>query len=564
MIRARLAATLVALFACSAPAAADEAVIHVRARLRIDVDGIERAPNGLIVRGVLRDDATDDPVPGRTVAISVDDTDGNKGFYHYAEPTAPDGSFHWRVPLPLGAYRLRIGAGGDTDYVAPTPVDREIDVARTTPVITIHVPERVAAHAPSLKVVVEAHDADGMGPPRAYDDSAWLNVAGRRRTGLTFVAGRAESEELGPFGHPGERIKVEVEIEADDLRNAARASKTVLLTAKTFLTLTSDGDKVSPDALLFVSGKLDDDDGPLAAAGVAIGLEGGADLGHVVTDAAGSFATWIRGRDLPAGKVFLEARYRPPHDWRDAAVSPTVPVEVLPTPPVAVWPYIVSPALTLLAAAVVFAARDRRWRVWLRRRADRRRTAAPPPVAGLTESRPGLLSSLRARADFGLVGFVVDATDDRAIVAATLVVRAGGQTRAAAVDARGRFAVEELPAGPVLVEIAAPGYVGEQFTRTLPHRGELRGARVRLVPVRARIFDAWRRAAAPLYPSPKAAETMTPRELQLFVERRRLLPHDRLTQLTNLVESAVWGPHAPSTADLAEAERLASALKADS
>src|SRR5205814_2051263 len=161
---------------------------------------------------------------------------------------------------------------------------------------------------------------------------------------------------------------------------------------------------------------------------------------------------------LPSGKVFLEARYRPPHDWRDAAVSPTVPVEVLPAPPVAVWPYVVSPALTLLAAAIVFAARDRRWRAWRRRRAERRRAAAPPPL-------------------------------------------------------------------------------------------------------RARIFDTWRRAALPLYPSPKVAETMTPRELAAFVARRRLLPHDRLTTLTALVESAVWGAHAPSSEDLEEAERLAASLK---
>src|SRR5207237_693111 len=119
------------------------------------------------------------------------------------------------------------------------------------------------------------------------------------------------------------------------------------------------GDRVSPAALLFVAGALGDDDGGVAGADVVIGLEGGADLAAVVTDAAGHFATWIKGRDLPSGKVFLEARYRPPHDWRDAAVSPTVPVEVLPAPPVAVWPYVVSPALTLLAAAIVFAARDR-------------------------------------------------------------------------------------------------------------------------------------------------------------------------------------------------------------
>jgi carboxypeptidase family protein len=248
-------------------------------------------------------------------------------------------------------------------------------------------------------------------------------------------------------------------------------------------------------------------------------------------------------------------------------VSATVPLEVLPEPPVAVWPYIVSPALTLLAALVVFAARDRRWRRWLTvgRRARRIAAAAPRDLTapGLAESRRGILSSLR-RPDHGFSGVVVDAADDRPIRSATIVARAAdGQPRAATVDERGRFAFEELPPGPLVVEVAAAGYVGERFARAIPHRGELRNARVRLVPVRARIFDAWRRAALPLYPTPRAAETMTPRELLGHVEKKRLVPSEPLIALTARVEAAVWGAAAPSTDDLAEVERLASALKAD-
>jgi hypothetical protein len=179
---------------------------------------------------------------------------------------------------------------------------------------------------------------------------------------------------------------------------------------------------------------------------------------------------------------------------------------------------------------------------------------------GLTESRRGILSSLR-RPDHGFSGVVVDAADDRPIPTATLVARASdGAPRAAAVDEHGRFAFEELPDGPLVVEVAAPGYVGEAFSRALPHRGELRGARVRLVPVRARIFDAWRRAAAPLYPMGRGADTMTPRELLAHVEKKRLVPHEPLAALTALVEAAVWGARAPSIEDLASVENLASSL----
>jgi hypothetical protein len=191
------------------------------------------------------------------------------------------------------------------------------------------------------------------------------------------------------------------------------------------------------------------------------------------------------------------------------------------------------------------------------------RAAAPPPAVGLTEARPSILSTLRGRADHGLTGVVVDAVDDRPLAIAGVVARsANGEARAATVDENGFFALEGLPPGPILVDIAAAGYVSERFRRVLPHRGELRGARIRLVPVRVRIFDAWRRAAGPLQPEKKRPNDtfMTPRELLRYVDSRAILPNEPLHALTALVESAVWAAHAPSHEDLAEAERLAKLL----
>ena len=557
-------AAAAALLVPAAPAAADNPVIHVRARLRIDLDAVERVAGGIHLRGSLRDDASDEPVVGRVVAGSLDGPNGH--FWQYAEPTGPDGSFRWRVPLPMGPYRLRIAAGGDSEYLAAAPVERAIDVSRRTPTLTVQVPARVGAHAGALHVVVEAHESDGMGPPRAYEGHVALTVGGTRRTDLVVQDGRAERDVSGPFGHPGTRIDVIATIDEDPERSGASALKPVLLTTPTSLTFVARPPEVSPDDELGVAGRLTDDDGPVAGAEVTVGLENGADLAHFTTDGSGVYNGRLPGRDLPTGAVFVEARVHPTEDWREGTASPTVPLDVLPAPPIAVWPYIVSPALTLLVALVAFAARDRRWRRYLAVGRRARRIATLPPdgaTPGLTESRRGILSSLR-RPDHGFSGVVVDAADDRPIPTATLVARASdGVARAAAVDERGRFAFEELPAGPLVVEVAAPGYVAEAFSRALPHRGELRGARVRLVPVRARIFDAWRRAATPLYPMGRSGDTMTPRELLAYVEKKRMLPHEPLAALTSLVEAAVWGSHAPSLDDLADAERLASTLRAD-
>ena len=195
-----LAACALTLAAASlpAPARAENPVLHVRARLRIDLDAVERAPGGLDIRGSLRDDASDEPVGGRTVAVSVE---GDQGFFwRYAEPTAPDGSFRWHVraaarPLSRPSRRRR-----GRRLRRRRPIDRSIDVARRTPTVTVQAPARIAAHAARMHVMVEAHESDGLGPPRAYDGDAWLTIAGRGRSSLrcrTAAPSRTSSARSG-------------------------------------------------------------------------------------------------------------------------------------------------------------------------------------------------------------------------------------------------------------------------------------------------------------------------------------------------------------------------------
>src|SRR4051794_26158606 len=135
----------------SQSAVADDLVLHVRARTRIDLDGVERVARGIVVRGRLTDVALEEAVPGHTVAIAVTDEHGYR--YAYAEPTQPDGGFVFRVPLALGRYTLRLNGGGGGDY-APTPtVVRSLDVARRTTNLTIFAPE--SASVAETEILVE-------------------------------------------------------------------------------------------------------------------------------------------------------------------------------------------------------------------------------------------------------------------------------------------------------------------------------------------------------------------------------------------------------------------------
>src|SRR5262249_41997291 len=157
-------------------------------------------------------------------------------------------------------------------------------------------------------------------------------------------------------------------------------------------------------------------------------------------------------------------------------------------------------------------------------------------------------------------GQVCDSATRAPIAGATLLVNIGGEERSALTDDEGRFALEGLPAGTAAVEVAAAGYVAERFHRTVPHRGELRGAVVLLVPVPAPRCAAYARAARPRAPKPEQTEIWPPREPLEHARRKRLLT-DELANLTSAGEASCYGPRPPDLQALADVEALVERVK---
>jgi hypothetical protein len=148
----------------------------------------------------------------------------------------------------------------------------------------------------------------------------------------------------------------------------------------------------------------------------------------------------------------------------------------------------------------------------------------------------------------------------RPIAGASIEVSLGSERRTAVADAAGGFAFEDLAVGEWRVTVAAPGHVSERFATTIPHRGELRDARVDLVPVREQVFAMYRRAALPLLPTPGLWGIWSPRQVVDHVRRRR--PHQALVALTDFVEEAYFSARAPEEAILPDAEaRVAAAVR---
>src|SRR4051812_17191286 len=95
---------------------------------------------------------------------------------------------------------------------------------------------------------------------------------------------------------------------------------------------------------------------------------------------------------------------------------------------------------------------------------------------------------------------------------------------------------------------------------TIPHRGELRGVRVDLVPVRERVFQLYRRAAEPLLPEPRLWGVWSPRQIVDHVRAKR--PSPALAALTDFVEELYFSPRLAPEAVLATAnEHVERAVK---
>jgi hypothetical protein len=188
---------------------------------------------------------------------------------------------------------------------------------------------------------------------------------------------------------------------------------------------------------------------------------------------------------------------------------------------------------------------------------DRRRGERAPAV-GLVASRPSLRQSLRRPDDHGVDGVAWDAHFDHPVRAQLRVV-GGSAAHTVPCDARGRFTVEGLPAARYQFTLFAPGYLPVRFDRELPHRGELRGVRVQLQPVRAEILSIYRQVAVGWLPEARLIDTWTPRELLDHARRIGPLPR-ALGALTDLLEESYYSPRLSDEATLAEAMRLAAQL----
>ncbi|MGE5186205.1 MAG: carboxypeptidase-like regulatory domain-containing protein [Acidobacteriota bacterium] len=534
--------------------------VEIRAQAQLTLQRVRMRDSGMVeVTGRLADKLTGDGLEGQRVQVEL-------GGSHQIAVTAPDGTFH--VDLP--------GSGGPEQVAAMFAGSHDVD---STQVAVMTDPTRAQVEL-AIKKVSDDKDGAKLRVDAVADDQRvelpllveiaqpgkldWHPLHVTATAGTPFLVTRKDA------GGPGLYL-VRASYAGDDLRQHASVEGTLELVTGTTTTMAVGKTELAYEDELVATGKVTDDDGhPVARASVAL-TAGDKRLAQAATGEDGGYHFKIEAEllgDCPARpcQFAIQAQGDPGATFARPSRSAPAVIRVRAPQPVPVSYTVAAFVITGLAAGGFFAARSKPW--------QRFRRPAPPaevPSAegehvqergGLVVAKPGIVSTLRGRTDDAFTGVVRDTVRGRPIAQAIVRLSLGDTEREVRTSGDGAFALEHLGVGEWQAEVAASGHVTERFVVSVPHRGELRGVRVDLVPVRERVFQLYRRAAEPALPEPRLWGVWSPRQIVDHVRARR--PSPALAELTDFVEEIYFSarvaaetvlPHASERVDRAIQER---------
>jgi len=543
---------------CAAAVAAAAPTVSIKAHTDLRLGPVHKDYDGnYVVAGQLVDKLTGQGIAGYHLQVRL-------GGRTVIATTDKDGSFSAPVPGPGGKTDIAVDfAGGaqldpahleknDVD-VDKEPLDLHLTIAPTPGgaqiTVTASSTDENGERKVNVPITIEAGPADAPSLTKVGEVTAG---------GPSFVLTRKAAGGAG-------RRKVRAIFDGDGVYAAATAEATVEITTSTTTTFTLGDAKYAFEDDVTGTGRVVDEDGRgVAKATIAI-LAGDRHVAEAQTESDGAFHIKFEAQVLGTGTHGLQAVLETATSLLKPSRSPPVTLTIASPQPVPVAWTMIAFIATACAAFGFFAARSQPWARWLKRPAAAAPAPAPraEPTSGLVLSRPGLVNTLRRPHDHGFSGAVRDAVRGRPVEGAVIEMVLGDQQRTAVCGADGTFVFEDLPGGEWQVTCSAPGHVSERFGATIPHRGELRDARVDLVPVRERVFTLYRRAALPLLPNPALWGIWSPRQVVDHVRGRR--PTPALADLTNFVEETYFSSRTPDETILPDAQaRVEAAVREQS
>jgi len=516
--------------------------VEIRAQTKLALDKVHLVADDLAeISGQLLDNLTGEGIGGQAVAIKIGDAT-------VAATTGPDGRFHVRVAVEPGPQPVEIKFRGGS-LLGSSQLSQITDPARAQVALTLDFEEapgglKVVPRATADDQPVQLPIALSAGAPT----DARLAALGTVASGTPFLLTRKAA------GGPGTR-RIRAAFSGDDLRQAAAVEKTIELNAASTTTMAVNATKLAFEDDLVVTGAVTDEDGhPVGRAAVTL-ASGDRRLAQGATAEDGTYKFRIEGEILGQGQWGIQVQADPGKSSVKPSRSAPEIIKVFAPQPVPVSYTIAAFLATALAAGGFFTARAKPW--------QRFRRPAPPADSpanpaqderldgGLVVAKPSLVSTLRRANDDGFSGVVRDTVRGRPVADAIVWLRLQPSEREVRTGLDGAFTFEALAAGEWLAEVAAPGHITEKFVVTIPHRGELRGVRIDLVPVRERVFQLYRRAAEPILPEPRLWGVWSPRQIVDHVRSKR--PSPALADLTSFVEEIYFSSRLSAETVLPEA-----------
>jgi hypothetical protein len=558
--------------------------VDIRAQSRLALEKAKLRGDGSIeVTGQLVDKLTNEGLPGAEVIVRM-------GGLAESVYTSSDGKFRAVfTDIVPGPQPVELRFPGSVKIDKAEPVTVVVDPSRAQ--VTLNVRAEPVPGGTNLHVSAQVEGSGDVGSS-GTSLSVQISVGDSSADELKQIATHAVGDKpyllpRAAAGGPGPK-RVRVFFPGDATRQQATAETTFELTTNTTTTIELGGTTVDYEDDILVTGKVTDEDGkPVARAQVAL-LSGDRRLTQAATEEDGSYKFEIEAEtvatesrrvevepaktgsgekkpDQPFPANFgLQVQADPLSSFiRPSRSNPAI-IRINAPQPVPVSYTIIAFIATALAAGGFFVARAKPWK-----RFAKKVSPAEAPVGktdddslqgGLVANKPGLVSTLRRPSDDGFSGMVRDTVRGRAIPEAVVRLVLGDFEREVRTGADGGFAIEKLAPGDYKAEVAGAGHITERFTVSIPHRGELRGVRVDLVPVRERVFQLYRRAAEPALPEARLWGIWSPRQIVDHVRSKR--PSPVLSELTDFVEEIYFSPRLASESVLpAASERVDRAIR---
>ena len=545
-VRGLTLAAVLAAFALARPVAAAP-TIDIRAQTQVQLERVLLRGDGLAeVSGQLLDKLTGDGIGGQTIEVKL-------GGQTVTVTTQPDGRFRTTVRVGVGPQpvELMFRGGGLLEAAHSTMIT---DPSRAQ--VTLSIEATPAPAGLTIVVTATADDAPVTVPVALALGPAFAPLA-TIDAGTPFLLTRARAGGAGPR-------RIRATFAGDDARQTATAEIGVELTAETTTEMKVSATDLAFEDDLVVTGRVRDSDGAAVPRAAVTLVSGDRRLAQGATGDTGTFRFEVEAEVIGEGQFAVQVQAEPGAPAVRPSRSTPAIVKVAPPQPVPVSYTIAAFAATALAAGAFFLARAKPWR--------RLRRPAPPAEApathgardhidgGLVTTKAGVMSTLRRPGDDGFAGVVRDTVRGRPVGEAVVRLLLGEEERETRTADDGSFTLERLTHGEWRAEVAAPGHVTERFGVSIPHRGELRGVRVDLVPVRERVFQLYRRAAEPALPEPRLWGIWSPRQIVDHVRDRR--PSPALADLTDFVEEIYFsGRLAPETVLTTAGDRVERAVR---